>query len=861
MAELPIRVFSRYFRQLEDQYLLFKCIICTGIILLIASSLLQHTAFSYGKPVTFKTRLSLMQADSIVTAIVYMNDTFNAKPKPRLRGRSAVLRNLRAKAMHTQQDLRAYLRSQQLSGSIRTYRPFWIINAVLVEGKASAIRAMYNRSDVRIVKENYVFSVPETEIHHTGSAPGLSEWGIEKIHADRVWDTYGFRGKNIRIGHLDTGVDIHHPDLAGKVAAWAKIDPYGTILDSSEAYDSGYHGTHTAGIMVGGDAGGSAIGVVPEARLLSAMVVTRGVGTFAQVIAGLEWIIDPDGNPSTDDGADIINLSLGMTGINEDFIEPIDNLINADIFPAFSIGNSGQGTSSSPGNLPESYGVGAVDQNDEVGFFSSGNEVTWNVPPYVGVWIKPDIAAPGVNVKSSVPGGYAYLSGTSMASPFVAGSAALVRQANPNLTVTQIKTILSVTAQDRGEPGKDTFYGWGLIDVYAAVQLALTGDIPEELSEFNPDTHWSYIVSPKNGQSIWGNAVTVMARGTQKTSKVLFQYQSAELPEVSDWISISEDSSIPFSLYWDVTGITPGAYRLRTLTYGDSSSSPVETSWISVTVQQFNPDIYEEGGSIVNPLSAHTKTEKISSAYSSEIIVADGTMIIIPSNTTSDDTEITIRHYMPEEIASILPPQESSLKSIGIFREFAFTNGENVFPHDITVFFPYMDENNDGYIDGTNIHENNLRIYYLKEDMQNIPVRWEELSIEKHITSYNSPDEAYASLEKGIYFKTDHFTLFAIMAEVQKDSLHEIIVYPNPARPSKNAANKMITFSNLTQDVRLQIFSLSGRLVREVNSIQSSYDWDLSNDAGEQVQSGVYFYLATDNGSGNKAKGKIAIIR
>ncbi|MFH1379770.1 MAG: S8 family serine peptidase, partial [bacterium] len=608
MAELPIRDCLGYFKRIyTNQYILAKLGIYAGLLLCLISAILQHRLFSYEATDQFKDRISRLPDDQLVTAIVYMHDTgLRVNPIKR----TAMLNSLHARSQQGQKDINAYLQSEYAKGGIRNFRQFWIINAIFVEGKASVIRSIYRRSDVKIVKENTLFSLLDTAAGSPGSSRQAFEWGIQSIQADRVWDTYGFKGRDIRIGHLDTGIDQHHPDLEGRLGAWAKIDAYGNIIDS-EPYDSGFHGTHTAGIMVGGNADGSAIGVAPEATLLSAMVVTNGIGTFAQVLAGMEWVIDPDGNPQTDNGADILNLSLGMSGSSEDFIEPVDNLIAAHIFPAFSIGNSGQGSSSSPGNIPESFGVGAVDINSEAGFFSSGEAIVWNVPPYTGVWIKPDISAPGVNVKSSVPGGYSYLSGTSMASPFIAGAAALVYQANPELTVPQVKTILSVTSLDLGNPGKDTYYGWGLINVYNAVQLALSGDIPDDISEFNPETPWSYMVSPKQNQSIWGNAVTIMARGTNTTKKIIFQYQPAESLNESEWINIGEDSTIPFSLYWDVTLLEQGSYRLRSIACSETYAAPGATSWITVQVKEDQPDIYENGEKEVNPCSAHMKIEKI----------------------------------------------------------------------------------------------------------------------------------------------------------------------------------------------------------------------------------------------------------
>jgi bacillopeptidase F (M6 metalloprotease family) len=150
------------------------------------------------------------------------------------------------------------------------------------------------------------------------------------------------------------------------------------------------------------------------------------------------------------------------------------------VFPSFSIGNSGPNpnTTGSPGNVPSAFGVGATDMNDVIASFSSRGPVTWNYPPYVGTWVKPDISAPGVSIFSSVPGGsweYSGWSGTSMAAPHMSGTVALMLQANPTLTVDMLKQLVSDTALDLGAAGMDNDYGWGRVNAFAAVSAALSG--------------------------------------------------------------------------------------------------------------------------------------------------------------------------------------------------------------------------------------------------------------------------------------------------------------------------------------------------------------------------------------------------
>ncbi|MCK4513300.1 S8 family serine peptidase, partial [bacterium] len=256
------------------------------------------------------------------------------------------------------------------------------------------------------------------------------------------------------------------------------------MIAGSVPHDSDQHGTHTTGTVVGGNVSGFDIGVAPGAQFMHALVLPGGSGSFTQVIAGMEWIIDPDGDPSTDDGADVINMSLGATGTYDVMVPAVDNVAAADVFPAISIGNSGpgSGTTGSPGNVPSAFGVGATDSLDVIASFSSRGPVTWNTPPYVGTFIKPDIAAPGVKIYSTIPGGEWQWhgagwdwSGTSMASPHVAGAAALMRQANPSMNIEVMKQLLAQTAIDLGDPGMDNDYGWGRLNAFQAVSAALAG--------------------------------------------------------------------------------------------------------------------------------------------------------------------------------------------------------------------------------------------------------------------------------------------------------------------------------------------------------------------------------------------------
>ena len=437
-------------------------------------------------------QLSAAAPGEYVTAIVKMNTVADLKA---LRGnRKGVFSELRAVSRQTQDGLGRYLESSAVKPKVRLIRHFWIDNLMLVQATPDVIREIAARPDVREVFDNFTVTVPPRpdDGGHATLQQAAPLWDpLQKIGVKQVWSTYGINGTGVVVGGLDTGVDINHPDISGKMktlnpadptypGGWAEFDANGNIIPGSVPHDSDQHGTHTTGTAIGGSASGYSIGVAPGAHLMHGLVIPGGSGTFAQVAGGMEWIIDPDNNPATNDGAQVVNMSLGGTGTYSEMVAPTDNMVAANVFPSFSIGNSGPGasTTGSPGNVPSAFGVGATDSLDVIASFSSRGPVTWNYPPYVGTWIKPDISAPGVLIFSSVPGGtweVAGWSGTSMAAPHVTGTVALMIQANPTLTVEQVKLLLQQTAIDRGDPGMDNTYGWGRVNAFGAVSAALTG--------------------------------------------------------------------------------------------------------------------------------------------------------------------------------------------------------------------------------------------------------------------------------------------------------------------------------------------------------------------------------------------------
>jgi subtilisin len=255
-------------------------------------------------------------------------------------------------------------------------------------------------------------------------------WGIEALGVRKLWDQ-GFTGKGILIGHCDTGVDGAHPALKDAIANYAVLDDLGRLAKRppKPAEDTGEHGTHTAGTIAGRPINGKNIGVAPDARIASATVIEGG-DVAARVLGGLDWCVSL--------GVRVVSMSLGIRGVGEEW-HPITQILRAkNILPVYAVGNEGAGTSRYPGNYPEALSVGAVDENGQVADFSSSQRFARANDPVV-----PDIVGPGVGVISAMPGGgYQQMDGSSMATPHIAGLAALLFQARPNATANDVETAI-----------------------------------------------------------------------------------------------------------------------------------------------------------------------------------------------------------------------------------------------------------------------------------------------------------------------------------------------------------------------------------------------------------------------------------
>jgi subtilisin family serine protease len=291
-----------------------------------------------------------------------------------------------------------------------------------------------------------------------GTYSGRVSWGIRRIGADRLW-AEGLTGKGVRVGHLDTGVDGKHAALAERIRGFAEFDFEGERKPKAKPHDSDEHGTHTAGTICGGKIRGMAIGVAPKADLYSGLVIEGG-NALLRVLSGLEWLLE--------EKAQVLSLSLGFRGFTPFFRAITVRLREQGMLPVFAIGNEGPGTSRSPGNYSEALSVGAVDTRRRMAWFSSS--IIFNRPDEPR---QPNVVAPGVGVVSARPGGGGQMmDGTSMATPHIAGLAALLIEAKPDATVAQVEEAIQKTSEalKREDP---TRFGFGFVNGPLALKYLL----------------------------------------------------------------------------------------------------------------------------------------------------------------------------------------------------------------------------------------------------------------------------------------------------------------------------------------------------------------------------------------------------
>lgn len=417
---------------------------------------------------------------------------------------------LRARADSQQTAVRGWLDARGIA-----YRPYWIANVLWARLCADDIATLAQRGDIAELKTNPLIAMqlPDPASALESSAmPQAIEWGVNKINAPRVWAA-GFNGQGVVIAGQDTGYKWDHPALKPHYRGWNGTSvnhnynwhdaihfgdaPNNCGVDVPSPCDDNGHGTHTAGTFAGGDGGSNQIGVAPGATWIGCRNMDAGEGTPARYIECMQWLLAPTdlagGNADPALAPDVISnswacpTSEGCTSGNE-LKTAVDNLVAGGIFFAAAAGNAGPSCGTigdSPAIYDSAFVVGATNSTDKLAGFSSRGPVASS-----GLF-RPDAAAPGVSVRSAWnDGSYNTISGTSMATPHVAGAAALLMSVNPALKghPDKVGDILRETAVRQGvtDPNNSgcgglTMAQWpnyqggfGRIDAWAAAAKADT---------------------------------------------------------------------------------------------------------------------------------------------------------------------------------------------------------------------------------------------------------------------------------------------------------------------------------------------------------------------------------------------------
>ena len=448
--------------------------------------------------------------------------------------REFVVNELKEFAAASQYDLRHSLAEMERSGMVTAPRILWMANAMNFSANKAAISDLAQRSDILVIgydiERNWI---PDGE----ESAPALATreitQNVTQVNADDVW-ALGFTGEGVVVAVIDTGVNYNHLDVADHLWDGGSEFPhhgYDVYNNDNDPMDDMGHGSHCAGTVLGDGSAGSQTGMAPDATLMCVKCLnSQGGGGASPISAGIQWAVEH--------GCDLFSMSLGIASSTVAERTLLRNMcvaaLDAGVVAAIAAGNEGNSTwqypipnnvrvpgscpppymdpvqAENPGDLTCSVCIGAVNYNDAAANFTSRGPVTWTntefgdypYNPGIGL-IRPDVCAPGVDIKSlnyATNNGYTLMSGTSMATPCAAGCMALMLSKDPSLMPADVCRILEETAVRLAE-GKSNTYGYGRIDVLAAVEAIQLGAIKYNSHAINdPEGNNNHRLNP--GESV-----------------------------------------------------------------------------------------------------------------------------------------------------------------------------------------------------------------------------------------------------------------------------------------------------------------------------------------------------------------------
>ena len=424
--------------------------------------------------------------------------------------REFVVNELKDFSAASQYDLRHTLAEMERNGMVTEPTVLWMANALYFDATKAAIQDIARRNDVEIIGIAKEYNwIPESDAPRQVATTREITQNVIKVGANQVWEQ-GYMGQGVVVAVIDTGVNYNHVDVADHLWDGGSEFPhhgYDVKNHDNDPMDDHGHGSHCSGTVLGDGTAGSQTGMAPEATLMCVKCLDEtGNGGAQNISEGIQWAVEH--------GCDMFSMSLGLplSSIPDRTLlrHTCEAALDAGIVAAIAAGNEGNSQymypipnnvrvpgscpppymdevqGENPGDLTCSVCVGAVDYNDNAAYFTSRGPVTWQntefgdypYQPGIGL-IRPDVCAPGVDIKSlnfETNTGYTYMSGTSMATPCVAGCMALMLSKDINLTPSDVCRILEETAVPLAI-GKSNTYGFGRVNVLAAVEAIQVGAI------------------------------------------------------------------------------------------------------------------------------------------------------------------------------------------------------------------------------------------------------------------------------------------------------------------------------------------------------------------------------------------------
>ena len=488
----------------------------------------QKNAFNKITP-DLQEEMSL-NAKGMFDIIIIMDEQFDAQKSSRQlqqlgkeAQRTFVVEELQQIAQRGQKSVLTDLQQGQKSSLVANIKSFWIINAVSCSMTKDMVWAIADRPDVKYVMKSLTIHLIDGEdSEEVILNRANNQWNVTKVNANQVW-AMGYTGTGVIVAVIDTGVNYNHTDIANNMWEGGSAYPHhgwDFVNNDNDPMDDKGHGTHCAGTVSSYGTNNKQCGIAKDATIMSLKVLnSNGQGALYFSWEAIQFAISQ--------GADVLSMSLGVDGIGGYWVERVvmENVLNCGVVAAVAAGNVGDDLNNypkpynvgSPGNCPSPWHnpdqtlsgghaatvtVGATTSSDGHATFSSYGPVTWASGEYIGDYndypwesgnttnvglFKPDVVAPGSEIYSldySNNTGYSKKSGTSMATPCVAGVMALMLQVNPMLTPMEIDSIIETTAVHcGGQNSKSNTFGAGRIDALAAVNYMINAcEAPTNLS-------------------------------------------------------------------------------------------------------------------------------------------------------------------------------------------------------------------------------------------------------------------------------------------------------------------------------------------------------------------------------------------